>query len=402
MAELQIDIPAAFAGLFQPSRRKTYYGGRGSGKSWAFADALIAKAHTQTLRILCAREFQSSMTDSVHRLLSDRIAIKGLDPWFTVQKSSIVSNVTGSEFLFKGLRHNVQEIKSTEGVDICWVEEAQSVSAESWQTLIPTIRKDGSEVWISFNPAEDSDPTYQRFVVKAQPGDLVRKVGWEDNPYFPATLDEERRRDLATDPDAYEWIWGGECRQISEAQVFRGRVSVEAFETPETARFFFGADWGFAIDPTVLVRCWVRDDCLFVDHEAYAVGRELDDTPSLFDQVPGARRWPIKADSARPETISYIRGKGFNISAVKKWPGSVEDGISRMKAFRRIVVHERCVKAAQEFRLYSYKVDRQTGDVLPVVVDKHNHIIDSIRYSLDGYIKGRGTMVASADALALI
>jgi phage terminase large subunit len=137
----------------------------------------------------------------------------------------------------------------------------------------------------------------------------------------------------------------------------------------------------------------VKDDVLYVDREAFGHQVELDDTPALFDSIPTARKWPIKADSARPETISYVRRQGFpQLGPAEKWKGSVEDGIAALKAFRQIVVHERCPHIAKEFRLYSYKIDKVTGDILPIIVDKHNHGIDALRYALDGYIRGRGPM----------
>jgi len=390
--DIKLQVPRAYGFLFSPSRYKVAWGGRGSAKSWSFARALIGLAYTKKCRILCVREYQSSIGDSVLKLLADQINALGLSPYFDVQQKTIICTLTGSEFLFKGLRRNVQEIKSTEGVDFCWVEEAQSVSAESWQVLIPTIRRLGSEIWVSFNPFEASDPTYQRFVAKPDPlfAHSILKTGWEDNPEFPVELDRERRYMLANDPDAYEWIWGGHVRTISDAIIFKGRVTVEAFETPETARFFHGADWGFAKDPSVLVRSYVNDETLFVDQEAYGIGVEFEELPALFDRVPTARDWPIKADNSRPETISFMRRQGFAITPADKWPGCVEDGIAHLKGFRRIVVHERCPRTAEEMRLYSYKQDAKTKDVLPVVLDKWNHTIDSLRYALDGYIKSRG------------
>ena len=392
-------IPAAFQPLFRPARHKVYYGGRGAAKSWAFADTLILLSAQRRLRILCAREFQNSIADSVHRLLSDRIEALGLAGYFKITDNSIYCWLTNSEFLFKGLRHNVKNVKSLEGIDICWVEEAQSVSAESWDVLIPTIRKDESEIWISFNTGEIEDPTYKRFVTKPPPGAVVRKVGWEDNPHFPASLRAEMEHCRATDIEAYAHIWGGDPKQISDACIFKGRYRIESFETPEGARFFHGADWGFSVDPTVLVRCWVNGDRLMVDQEAYGVGVELDETAQLFDSIPTARKWPIKADNARPETISHMKRKGFNIGPAKKWAGSVEDGLACLKGFREIVVHERCRHTADEMRMYSYKVDRQTGDVLPIIVDLHNHCIDGLRYALDGYIRGRAPLNISPDAL---
>lgn len=375
-----------FRPLVFPARYKVFYGGRGSGKSWTFARMLLCLALQKKIRVLCVREFQVSIADSVHRLLRDQIAALGLEHAFAVTKTRIVSGC-GSEFLFKGLHHNAPEIKSLEGVDICWAEEAQSVSRESWDLLIPTIRKAGSEIWISFNPALPDDETYRRFVMQPPDNAVVVKVGWEDNPWLPDALRQEMAYCRRIDEEAYAHIWGGEPRVVSDAQVFKGRYAVTPFETPDDARFFHGVDWGFAQDPTALARLFVKDDCLYLDAEAYGTGVELDELPQLFDSIPTARAWPIKADAARPETISHMRRKGFRVSAAKKRAGSVEDGIALLKSFRRIYVHPRCRHAADEFRLYSYKVDKNNGDVLPVLVDAHNHIIDAVRYALDGYVK---------------
>lgn len=383
---MSVYIAEKFRPLISPARYKVFYGGRGSGKSWTFAQILLCLSLQRKLRILCAREFQISIADSVHRLLCDQISALGLDQFFTITKTQITSSA-GSEFIFKGIRHNAQEIKSLEGVDICWVEEAQSVSGESWNLLIPTIRKEGSEIWISFNPGLPDDETYQRFVVSPPEHAVVVKVGWEDNPWFPDTLRQEMEYCRSIDTEAYAHIWGGEPRVISDAQVFKGRYEVAPFDTPDDARFFHGADWGFAQDPTALVRMFVQDDCLYIDAEAYGVGVELDELPTFFDSIATSRKWPIKADGARPETISHMCRKGFRVSAAKKWAGSVEDGVSLLKGFRRIYIHPRCKHTADEFRLYSYKVDKNNGDVLPILVDAHNHIIDAARYALDGYVK---------------
>lgn len=337
--------------------------------------------------MLCAREIQSSIADSVHKLLGEQINAMGLTRFYDIQKTRIIG-ANGTEFIFKGLRHNVQEIKSTEGIDICWVEEAQSVSEESWSVLIPTIREKDSEIWITFNPIEETDPTYQRFVVNPPPDSIVKFVSWRNNPWFPDVLRRELDYLKRVDFDAYRHIWEGETRTISDAVIFRGKVEVRPFETPpDVERFFYGADWGFSQDPTVLVRAFVIDRTLFVDHEAYGIGIDIDKTPELFDRVPESRKWPIFADSARPETISYMKRAGFNISSAPKWGGSVEDGIAFLRSYEKIVVHERCRHFAEETRLYKYKVDQRTGEVLPVIVDAHNHAIDALRYALSKLIK---------------
>ena len=367
-------MPQALAGLMKPARYKVTYGGRGGGKSFTIASWLDIYGVKRPIRVLCAREYQVSIRDSVHRLLADRIAALGLSQFYTVTQTSIIGT-NGTEFIFKGLHHNAQEIKSMEGVDICWVEEASSVSAESWDVLIPTIRKPGSEIWLSFNPLSPDDATWTRFVKNPPPGAWVQKVLYSDNPWFPAVLDEERRHLQEIDPELYQHIWLGEPRTISDAQVFKGRYLVQEFETPKDARFFQGADWGFAADPTVLIRCFIRGNVLYIDREAYGVGVELDETPQLFDSIETARKWPIYADSARPETISFMKRRGFHIMPAKKWPGSIEDGIAVLKSFDKIIVHPRCVHTADEFYRYSYKVDKNNGEVLPVIVDAYNHCV---------------------------
>ena len=225
---VDIELPEAFRELFEPHRYKVFYGGRGSGKSWAFADALIIRALSEKTRVLCARELQNSIAESVHRLLGDRIAAHGLSDLFTIQNASIRS-VNGSDFIFKGLRSNVAEIKSMEGVDICWVEEAQAVSAQSWDTLIPTIRKPGSEIWASFNPDLDTDPTYTRFVLSEQPDCVVRSVSYRDNPYFPDILEQERLALQRNDPIAYANVWEGKCKSAVEGAFWAAEL--QAAET---------------------------------------------------------------------------------------------------------------------------------------------------------------------------
>jgi phage terminase large subunit len=322
----------------------------------------------------------------------------GLGNFYAITRDAI-RGINGTEIIFKGLRSNPQEIKSMEGLDICWVEEAQAVSAESWEVLIPTIRKEGSEIWATFNPLDESDPTYQRFVVNAPADAIVRKVNYDENPYFPDVLRQEMEWLKKRDYQSYLHIWEGEVRKHSNALVFGGYFTVEDFETPRNARFYHGADWGFANDPSTLIRCFIDGRKLYIDREAWGIGVEIDNTPALFDTVETARRWPIKADCARPETISYMRRQGFNISPAKKWQGSIEDGIEFLKTFD-IIIHPRCQHTIDEFNHYSYKVDKQTGDILPQIVDANNHLCDSLRYALDGLIKGHGTMRINSKAVA--
>ena len=208
MSVLRIELPEAFDGIFDPYRYKVFYGGRGGGKSHSIGRYLLARGMSEATRILCARELQNSIDESVHRLLADIIAEYRMDDFYEVQRQKIIGK-NGTEFIFKGLKHNPVGIKSTEGVDVVWVEEAEAVSDNSWEILIPTIRKEGSEIVISFNPKLPSDPTWIRMVENANDDMLVRKISWQDNPYFPAVLNEERLKLKKSDIEAYEHVWEG-------------------------------------------------------------------------------------------------------------------------------------------------------------------------------------------------
>jgi phage terminase large subunit len=390
LIELPVELPAWAADFAPPARYKIAYGGRGSGKSWAFARLLVLQAASKPVRILCARELQNSIQDSVHQLLSDQIKALGLSGVFRLQEQKIRSRC-GSEFLFKGLRGmsgDAAALKSLEGVDICWIEEGQTVGLKSWQTLTPTIRKPGAEIWATMNPDLADDPLY-RLILDPPPDAIVRKVNYYDNPWFKETsLQAEMEWMRRTDPDAYAHIWLGECRSFSDAQVLRGKVGIEAFEPSDLWDGpYFGADWGFATDPTALVKCWIADRKLYVEHEAWGVGVEIDHTAELFDTVPGSREHVIRADSARPETISYLKRQGFNIRPAAKGKGSVEEGVAHLRSFEKIVIHPRCIHTQEEARLWSYKVDRLSGDVLPVLEDKMNHCFDAARYALEPVMK---------------
>lgn len=385
---MRLEIPEKMGFLLEPHRYKCAYGGRGSAKSWSFAMVLLAKGMASPIRILCARELQVSIGDSVHKLLSDQIDRLKLGKFYSITKNSI-TGANGTEFIFSGLRNNITKIKSMEGVDIVWVEEAEKVSEESWEVLIPTIRKTGSEIWVSFNPSDEGDPTYKRFVMNPPPDAKVVKINWHDNKFFPEELRKEKDYLYSVDAEAAAHVWGGECRNVSDAQILRGRWRVESFEPQSWWHGpYQGADWGFASDPTAFVRCYVDGRTLYVDQEAYGLGVEIDHLPALFDSIADARKHLTRADNARPETISYVQRNGFNIIAAEKWPGSVEDGVEFLRSFEAVVIHPRCKHTAEEARLYSYKVDKLSGDVQPVIVDRHNHCMDAIRYALTPMIKG--------------
>ena len=418
----EVLLPEAFEFLFAdkaddglPVRYRAAFGGRGSAKTHSFARALIVKQTVRPLMVGVYREIQKSIRDSIKRLLDQRIDefVKDHPHFrgFFASTDNEIRTAKGGLFTFGGLRTNPDQIKSTEGLDIAVVIEANKVAQISWDLLIPTVRKDGSEIWAEWNPDQASDPVDQMFRGEAgpPPGSIVREVSYADNPFFNDVLRREMDFARRRDPDKYQWVWRGKYRKNSEARVFRNWTE-ESFDTPSNAVFRLGADWGFATDPTVLVQCFIgrwedgkaiADDKgrhLFVDYEAYEVGCEIDKTPLLFDAVPEARRWPITADSARPETVSYMRRNGYpKIVSAIKGPGSLEDGVEFLKAYD-IIVHPRCQHVIDELTLYSYKRDPLTDKVLPVLEDKKNHTIDALRYALEGARRARAPVKAEAPA----
>ena len=231
------EFPVKLQCLFEKSRYKCIYGGRGSSKSWSVARALLILGAKQVHRVLCAREFQNSISQSVHKLLSDQIVALGLTAFYEITERTI-RGANGTEFSFIGLKNNPHNIKSFEGCTVVWVEEAQAVSARSWDILIPTIRAKDSEIWITMNPELESDATYQRFVLHPPENCISKKVNWSDNPWFPEVLDHERRTLQARDPEAYNTVWEGLCRQTVDGAVFaREMQSAELEERITKVRY---------------------------------------------------------------------------------------------------------------------------------------------------------------------
>lgn len=395
----RVEIAPKLLRLFErPSRYKVARGGRGSAKSWGFARAVLGRAieRDHPRRILCARELQNSIEDSVHALLKDQIHALGWGAMFNVLEREITAR-NGSEILFCGIKHNANRIRSLEGVDICWVEEAAKVSRESWNILVPTIRKPGSEIWVSYNPDLEDDPTHAMFRDEscAPPGSRIVDMNWQDNPWFPAELEREKDYLYRVDPEGAAHVWGGECRRNTQAAVLRGKWRIESLDTIGADGPYFGGDFGFSVDPSTLIRFWIVGRVLYIEHEAYGVGVELGDMHEFYERVPGSHTRRIRADSARPETISFLSRdfgtrKGFDIVAAEKWKGSVEDGIAFLRGFEAIVIHPRCTHAAQEARLWSYKVDRLTGDVTTDLAEGHEHVWDAVRYGLEPMIRRGG------------
>lgn len=383
---LQIETPEWAEPLLHPARYKGIFGGRGSGKSHERAEALIEEhILNPNQKSVCIREVQKTLEHSVKSLLEQKIKKFNAGEYFEVQRGIIKSNYSKEGIIiFQGMQdHTADSIKSLEGFDRSWVEEAQSLSQRSLDLLRPTIRKPNSEHWFTWNPYEPSDPI-DSFFRNAEPpkGSILLNVNYMDNPWFPEVLQDEMEYDRSRDIDRYNHVWLGEYLQNSETRVFKN-WKIEEFETSDDAEFKFGADWGFSVDPTCLVRCYIVGRDLYVDYEAYQIGCEIINTPELFLTVPEAEKWPITADSARPETISHMQNHGFpKVYPAVKGKGSLEEGIEFLKNYN-IIVHPRCKHVIDELMHYSYKTDKLTGEVLPILEDKHNHVIDALRYALE-------------------
>lgn len=404
-----------FSPFLQPARNKGAYGGRGSGKSHVFGELLLERCLLKTTRAVCVREIQKSLEQSVKRLLEDKIQAYDLGESFRVTNTHIETPGDGV-IIFQGMQnHTAESIKSLEGYHIAWVEEAQTLSERSLTLLRPTIRMPDSEIWFSWNPRNATDPI-DKFLrgSNVPPNTIVIGSTYRDNPWFPDVLRAEMEWDRKVDVDKYTHVWLGGYEKNSESRVFKN-WRVEEFDTPESISFYYGGDWGFSVDPTVLVRTWERrptvDEIkaakdasqpsprkqLYIDREVYKIGCEIDHTPDLFDTLDDkrARAWPIRADSARPETISYLQRHGYpHITPAIKGPNSVKEGVIFLQGYD-IVIHPRCVHTIDEFTMYSYVVDKLTGLVTPILEDKKNHVIDSVRYAVEP-LRGVGLNVREA------
>ncbi|MEQ5075825.1 PBSX family phage terminase large subunit [Providencia alcalifaciens] len=397
MTVARIEIPPKLIPAFEGNYRyRCSHGGRGSGKTRTFAlmtaiRGYMAAMNGQSGVILCAREYMNSLEESSMEEVKQAIrSVPWLNDFYELGEKYIRTKCRSVSYVFAGLRHNLDSIKSKARILIAWVDEAESVSEIAWTKLAPTVREAGSEIWVTWNPERDGSATDKRFRKNPPDNAVVVEMNYDDNPWFPSVLEDERLNDQARlDSATYAWIWEGAYLENSDKQVLANKYVVQSFPDDlwqKADRLLFGADFGFAKDPNTLLRQFILNDCLYIEYEAYGVGVELDHMPAFYDKIPEVRKWSIKADSARPETISYLKRQGFNISAAKKWQGSVEDGITHLRGFKQIIIHPRCKETAKEARLYSYKTDRITGEVLPVILDANNHCWDAVRYGLDGYI----------------
>jgi phage terminase large subunit len=388
------EFPLKLQCLFQPSRYKVLYGGRGGAKSWGVARALLIKGAQAPLRVLCSREFQTSIKDSVHKLLSDQIMALGLDGFYEITQTSIRGK-NGSEFSFVGLKNNVSNVKSYEGVDICWVEEAQTVSRSSWNTLIPTVRKEKSEIWVTFNPELETDETYQRFVLNPPENCIVQKINWSDNPWFPETLKLEKDALKHRDPQGYNVVWEGLCRQTVDGAIFAkemqlaeldGRITKVNYDATKPVHAIFDLGWS---DATAI---WFLQ---FVGMETRLIRYIEGNQQTMSDYLAKLQTFGYMYDTlwlphdAENKTLAgngrsieeIVRNAGYKTKIIPRTP--IMDSIN---AARTIFVNcwfdrENCHEGLQCLRHYRYDVDPDTKQFSKTPLhDNYSHGADAFRY----------------------
>ena len=427
MSSVNIELPPKLIPIFSIPyiRYRSSWGGRGSSKTRSFAKMTAIKGYMfaemgVSGTLLCGREFMNSLADSSMEEIKQAIRSEPfLNDYYEMGENYIRTKNRLVDYSFCGLRHNLDSIKSKARILLAWIDESETVSEMAWRKLLPTVREEitlptgekiFSEVWVTWNPEKRDSATSQRFrheQIFDDKGVLIGvgcEMNYMDNPWFPHVLNLERKRDKANQDDAtYRWIWEGAYLELSEAQIFRNKYESKEFEVDPKKWDgpYIGLDFGFSQDPTACVKVWIHDGCIWIDYEAGKVGLELDDTVDFLKQrIPEIEKYPIGADSARPESISHLKRKGlFRVKGVEKGKGSVEDGIEFIKSFKKVYIHPRCKQTLFEFREYAYKKDRLTDEVLPIVVDANNHYIDALRYALEPIMKRKLRLNINPDIL---
>lgn len=395
---VNVHLPQKFLQLFKPARHKAFYGGRGSAKSHSIATALVIISAKVKKRIVCARQFQNSIKDSSKELIETKISELGLSAQFTITEREIIHKTTGSRFTFIGLDRNPDSVKSLEGADICWIEEARTINKRSMEILIPTIRKPGSELWWSWNPEYETDEVDKYFRgATPPPNTILQFVGIEDNPWFyqtalPGEMEHMKRGNFAR----YQHVWLGGYDNDYESKIF-SNVKIGRVNIPEYAAPRYGMDFGFGGDPSFITKTYVLEATKQIYIAREAQGRvPLEQLPAMMRSVIESDDDLIKADSSQPQTIDFLQGKGFNIYGAKKGGGSVKSGILFLQGYE-IVIDPDCEHMRDEARLYSWQIDRLTKKRLSQPVDANNHGWDSIRYGVEDIMLGMDSSSDDSD-----
>lgn len=389
----EVEFPSKLTFLLNEKHRyKILYGGRGGAKSWGAVRALVILATQSKTRILCAREIQNSIRDSVHKLISDQIDAMGLTAHFEIQRDTI-KGINGSEFLFKGLRMNVQEIKSTEGIDICWVEEAQTVSKASWDVLIPTIRKDGSEIWITFNPELDTDVTYQRFVLNPPSTAKVMKINWQDNPWFPKELIAEKDDLKERDHDSYLTVWEGHCRQVLDGAIYAKEIR-QATEEKRICPVPYEATKGvwavFDLGRADKTSIWFVQQVGFeyrlidfYENRGYAFNHYLKivrEKPYIIERLVLPHDATAALLASERTIEQQAKDNGFDTTVLRI--ASIESGIEAARGiFNKCWFDEnKCMDGLNALRRYRYDIDDSGQWSRKPLHDEYSHAADAFRY----------------------
>jgi len=385
LTKLDIKTPRWGLDFLKPARYKAAYGGRCSGKSHFFAEMLVEEhILNPNTKSVCIREVQKSLNQSVKALIETKIELLGLGSHFEVQQSCIKNRHGSGIIIFQGMSsQNADSIKSLEGFDRAWVEEAQSLAQVSLDLLRPTIRKPGSELWFTFNPRNENDPVDVLLRGANPPDDsVIKSVNYTDNPWMPEIMLKEMDYDRQRDFEKYSHVWLGEYVKNSEKRIFKN-WKVEEFDTPKDAMFYFGCDLGFSVDPTVLIRCFIEGKKLYIDYEAREIGCETVEIPNLFLTIEESELWPITIDSSRPETISHLRRNGFKKARPSvKGANSVVEGIEFLRGYD-IIVHPRCPSIINDLTFYSYKVDPKTSEITELIDHASSDGCDALRYAIE-------------------
>jgi phage terminase large subunit len=392
--------PKLIPPLFESDNRYVVlHGGRGGGKSWAIARALLLRAVQKRTRVLCCREFMANIEQSVHRLLAEQVVELGLEAFFVVEKARVYNPQNMSEFVFAGIRNNPAGLKSYEGCDVAWVEEAANVSKHSWEILIPTIRKPLSQLIISFNPELSSDETYQRFVVNPPPNSIVVKCDYIDNPFFPEVLEEERALMEERDPDSYANIWGGNPRVYLENAVYgpelrtaqeEGRLTKVAYDDLVGCNVFWDIGWRDLTSCIIAQKCGMEFhviDMIQGSHQTTAQYlKRLQDKPYIYDTHYLPHDAVAKEKGSGRSIEDIVRAAGNRVQIVTRL--SVQDGIHAARSmFPRVWIDEvKCADLIQALRHYLWDMKRMPdGSYLPSqrptpVHSIHSHAADAFRY----------------------
>lgn len=386
-------FPEKLQFLFKPSRYKVAYGGRGSAKSWSFARALLIKAVNQPIRILCAREVQKSIKQSVHTLLVDQIQALGLGPYFQPFENEIKGK-SGSSFVFAGLaQHTVESIKSFEGVDIVWVEEAQTVSKRSWDILIPTIRKEESEIWVSFNPDLDTDDTYTRFVTGTRADAIVAKVNYSDNPWFPLVLEKERLECKRNRPEDYDNIWEGHCKSAVDGAIYAneirdaqesGRIANVSYDPLLKVQVVFDLGWNDSMAISLIQRSsseiriieYIEDDHKTLDYYSSLLKEKKLNWGSVYLPHDGKAKDFKSGKSAE----DIMKALGWQVEIVPKI--DVEGGLklARMTFPRCYFNKDKTSRLIECLKHYRRSINSSTNEPGSPLHDEYSHGADNFRY----------------------